>query len=469
MSGFLVPAGVGVLLLIVLVATGYGAARPYRHVLLGVTLPQEAQRDAAVAAIVRRYTRGLLLLAGLALAALLPLYALRDHASLNMLYMLAWFAGVLAANGWITRGANRRLGALKAERHWLAGAASATVVVDTAVSRVKQTMPLSPLWFVPALAIALIPALLIAHGGGDPLAALAGPGLILLLFFIRHGFVTRRMPAYCRDSAVNLACARVEQRGWSVCFTAAAYGLALATLLTYLLPGAGPSFRLAGLLLTGAALCGVILGVLFTFLRVRRQVERLLSQVPEPLYLDEDRHWRGPFYYNPQDPRVRVEKRYGVGFTYNLATRGGKALCLGLAVLLAVSLTGGLGPLLALDTGGIRLSVTGGAVVIDAPLYGTRFDAADITDITQIDALPDGQRTNGIGTGRYSVGHYRLDGFGDCLVYVDKRQTPVLVIALPDETIFVNGASSAETQRYRALLEAERASAARSPGRTADG
>lgn len=468
MSDFLVPFAAGLLLLVVLVATGWGAASPYRHVLLGVTLPKEAEQHAEVTAIVHRYKRGLLLLGGLSPLALLPLYAVRDYASLHMVYMLAWFTLVLLLHDRLTRRASRRLRSLKEAQGWLADTPSA-VVVDTAVSRRKAAMPLSPLWFVPALAISLAPALVAAYAGGEAAPVLTGPGVILLLFLLRHGFITRRLPAYCRDTAVNLACARIEQRGWSICFTACAYAAALCGAAVCLLPYAWPRAAAIAPFCMGAVILGFVLALLITFLVVHSRVERLLDTVQEHLYLDEDRCWRGPFYYNPRDPRIRVEKRYGVGFTYNLATRGGKAVCIGLGIVLAAALAVGFGPLLALDASGIRLSVTDGEVAIDAPVYGTRFPAAHITDLTEIDALPSGTRTNGIAAGRYRVGHFRLDGIGDCLVYADTRQPPFLVIHLGGEIILLNGPTPAETARYRALLEAERESAARAPGRTAEG
>jgi uncharacterized membrane protein len=36
--------------------------------------------------------------------------------------------------------------------------------------------------------------------------------------------------------------------------------------------------------------------------------------------VDDDRHWKlGQFYFNPADPAVFVEKRFGIGYTCNYA------------------------------------------------------------------------------------------------------------------------------------------------------
>lgn len=54
---------------------------------------------------------------------------------------------------------------------------------------------------------------------------------------------------------------------------------------------------------------------------------------------NEDDHWVwGSFYYNPNDPSVFVEKRYGIGLTINLATPLGKGIMIATVVILIVSI-----------------------------------------------------------------------------------------------------------------------------------
>lgn len=53
---------------------------------------------------------------------------------------------------------------------------------------------------------------------------------------------------------------------------------------------------------------------------------------------DQDRHWKlGQFYYNPDDPALFVEKRFGIGWTVNLA-RPAVWLMVAVIILLAVGL-----------------------------------------------------------------------------------------------------------------------------------
>ncbi len=54
---------------------------------------------------------------------------------------------------------------------------------------------------------------------------------------------------------------------------------------------------------------------------------------------DDDRYWKlGSFYYNPEDPAVFVEKRFGVGWTCNFARPMTYVLMAGLAAIIIFSL-----------------------------------------------------------------------------------------------------------------------------------
>ncbi len=59
-------------------------------------------------------------------------------------------------------------------------------------------------------------------------------------------------------------------------------------------------------------------------------------------YPDDDRHWLGGFIYNnPDDPNVLVPKRYGLGWTINFGHPGGRALMIGLLLLILVLIFAG--------------------------------------------------------------------------------------------------------------------------------
>ena len=56
-----------------------------------------------------------------------------------------------------------------------------------------------------------------------------------------------------------------------------------------------------------------------------------------PDYRDNDQYWvGGVFYVNPNDPRLLVEKRFGVGWTFNFARPIGWWLLIALLALPAL-------------------------------------------------------------------------------------------------------------------------------------
>ncbi len=53
---------------------------------------------------------------------------------------------------------------------------------------------------------------------------------------------------------------------------------------------------------------------------------------------DDDKWIFGFIYYNKDDPRVNVEKRFGIGYTVNAATKTGMAVYIMIGIVLIVAL-----------------------------------------------------------------------------------------------------------------------------------
>ena len=58
---------------------------------------------------------------------------------------------------------------------------------------------------------------------------------------------------------------------------------------------------------------------------------------------DDDKWIFGLIYYNKEDPRVNVEKRFGIGYKVNAGTPAGMAIYIGTVIVLIVVLTLSLG------------------------------------------------------------------------------------------------------------------------------
>lgn len=74
--------------------------------------------------------------------------------------------------------------------------------------------------------------------------------------------------------------------------------------------------------LAAAALLVVVLGYwIVKLFRLKGELEKLPAP-PSPRPEDDDANWPGGLvYYNPADPALFVEKRLGVGYTFNMANK----------------------------------------------------------------------------------------------------------------------------------------------------
>src|SRR5262249_59033958 len=65
----------------------------------------------------------------------------------------------------------------------------------------------------------------------------------------------------------------------------------------------------------------LVVGIVYFAAKLFR-LKRELDALPPPARTPPDPahyRWGGAFYYNPDDPSLFVEKRYGVGYTFNMA------------------------------------------------------------------------------------------------------------------------------------------------------
>ena len=168
---------------------------------------------------------------------------------------------------------------------------------------------------------------------------------------------------------------------------------------------------------------------------------------------DDNRYWKGGFYNNPIDPRLMVPKRSGLGMTFNVGNRFGKLftiLTLGLSGLLIVGL---IGMFAWMETAPFLMKVNAETVSISAPIYGTEFPVSEIREISLVDSIPSGARTNGAAAGDLLLGHFRLDGVGDALLYVHTDQMPCIKIELEEKTIYFTAETEEETAALLELLK----------------
>ena len=103
----------------------------------------------------------------------------------------------------------------------------------------------------------------------------------------------------------------------------------------------------------------------------------------------------------------------------------------------------------------VRIAVTEDEIEISGS-YGVTVARSSIRSVQLLDSLPEIEvRTNGIGMENIQKGHFRIEGFGSCRLYVDLEYPPFVLLGLDTgENIIFNTQDPDETESlYRACLD----------------
>ena len=284
-------------------------------------------------------------------------------------------------------------------------------------------------------------------------ASFIGP--LCQLLFTGVYYQMKRLPVRLTsdDTALAQMLARRTERVQSVSATV----IALAGLLFWL------GFFVSNCVLRSVAggiasvvvLLAILLGCAFWQQKTLHKLEDSVAEVTAEAAPERDSKWKWGCYYDPADPRIFVPKRVAsMGWTINLGRPAGKAIFAGIWVLIAAIL------LFAFGSGlkGYEVNVTPDAVVFDAAMYDKTVTRDEVQNVELISGgLPSGVRTNGYGGLEKSFGHFRLDGYGDCMLYVYNDVPCAVVLTVSDTDgvsyVFVNEESAEKTEAlYKTLL-----------------
>ena len=163
---------------------------------------------------------------------------------------------------------------------------------------------------------------------------------------------------------------------------------------------------------------------------------------------DDDDHWiMGMFYYNPEDKRLNVEKRVGIGATINMAHPAGKAIAVVIALMLfssVVSLS-----LVGVIEGTPMSIKTEGNMVICHQLWDAYKIPVD--DIQSVELINDRSnismfRTSGMGTDSELWGNFTVDNETGCKVFLYRHVNSMLKIKTADGLYYINSADEDEVK-----------------------
>jgi hypothetical protein len=176
------------------------------------------------------------------------------------------------------------------------------------------------------------------------------------------------------------------------------------------------------------------------FVGTKRDIEGDLQSDLSSIYTDDDEYWGNGFtYHNPHDKRIMVTKRVGIGETVNTATLVGKMIVWGTVGLTVLVIVGVSFMLIRSELTSPTLTITPEHTIeIDYPMYSYEFNIADIEQITLVDQVPSGTKTNGEATDQVARGHFRLKELGKTRLYIFKKNPPYIRIKLENAYIFFN-------------------------------
>ena len=406
--------------------------KPKKNIIAGVTLPYSAQDDAAVLALLAQYKKDLKLTCWIMLAAAVPSLLLQGYGAF-MTYWLTWTILMCLSFYVPYIRCNKALRKLKEDRGWRRAEEAPQVVTDLKAAA-EEMRWFSPWWFLPPFVISLVPLFFERTvwwlWGLD--------AVIVPVSYLCYRYLYRnRAEVVDEDSERTLALTRIRRYNWGKCWLIVAWATGFFNVGMWLTLE-NIWLCMAVILVYGLVVCVSVIGIEF---RVRRLQEKLTADSGQGYYVDEDDRWIwGMIYYNPNDARLTINNRTGVGTTINLARRSGQILMgLGLALLLACPLVGVWE--MGMEQAPVELEVTETEII--GSHYGGEWSVAleDIGSVEVLKERPPLRRVAGTGMESALTGQFNADGWGRVTVCIDPRTGPWLLVTAEDGKLFLFGAS----------------------------
>ena len=414
-----------------------------KNISLGVTMPQEAQSDEAVLAILSSFKKQLAIACILITLVAFPCALISKIGTAMTVWMIWLLAGIVVPYiPYVLH--HKKLKQLKADRGWVK--TSGTVrVADLSGIAIKDKW-LSPKVFLLPFAIALLPACF------DKFAALIYiiSAATVIFSWVAYRYLYRNKAEIVDNNMeVAEALTRVRRRSWGLVGVMMAWFMALMSLIFWLAPN-NDSLILAMILFLSAVFT---IAVLYIELRTRKLQETLTAQSGTDFYVDEDDYWIwGMFYYNPNDNRLFINNRTGVNTTVNLAKRSGQIFMLATAIMLASIPYFGVW-MDQLESTPVGLEITSETVISTHTKVQYEVPIEDITYLEYVAEKPKLKRTMGTGMDSVLKGKFGTP-WGSSNVCLDPRTTPFIYLETEDGKRYLFGSSNAtETEAvYQQLI-----------------
>lgn len=445
-----------VIILISVYFTMKGASKPRRNILFGITLPNDVINNNIIQSMISEYKKMVNKYCLLSALSGLPIIFIKKF-SVETIYLLIW-ASVISY--WVVnypyKKMNRRLKLLKEENGWYVGE-KRVVCVDTKLLNLKSKMPISDKYMLIPILISLIPILLSstrADGDLKYLIAISVINILIVISMYLFGFRNikkSKLKVYSKNTDINYSINKEEKYLNSIMWFMIAMLNSIIYLFVYFL--VFDIISIGYKLITFIAIVGSLslaLGYIYINNRMIKLEEELSRIDTQTIYTDDDEYWiDGYKYYNENDKTVTVTPRYGMGYTYNMATKKGKMSTYGVLAIVGIIIIPVCITILDMDFSKPKIAISkeSGEISVDYPSYDYSFNIKDIEEIKLVDDIKFKLKTNGIGTDDYSRGNYKSSEYGSCKVYIYKESKPYIVVKLKDKYFIYNEEKKEETMK----------------------
>lgn len=423
-------------------------SKPNGFLLLGVKIPKEEMGRKEISEIVSRYKRKeKRLILGMILTMIAGFF-LRSYTIISSIYCFLW---VFVWLGFMQIFLNRtydEMYAYKKSQGWVVGE-SFTISVDTEVARLKKQFPY-PVWHWIMIGVfTVVGCFLWMPHEKDGLMGYVIIGVNVTLFLVLFGlyFLTQRVKTtiYSNHSEVNVAL------NGCYCYelTKAMVWSGYVNALSWLAGGFVPELEyhyeviLIVTFLSSVIICGLIF-VAFARIQKERKVCGVKDGEMERT-VDDDIYWRGGQYSNPNDPKLWVEKRMGIGMQMNNARPVAKVINVATTILI-VGMFVWLFYEIPLDFPTLSLKLNQNVIKIEATRYKDQIALEDVSKAKLLDDLPRMYKNNGFADGTYDFGQFRVTDYGQCKVYISRKQPQYLVLSVGEKIYIINSEQEEELQ-----------------------
>ncbi|WP_341416101.1 DUF5808 domain-containing protein [Paenibacillus filicis] len=439
---------------IVTLATYKGQTRYNNGMLFAITLPPHAMDNEKIKAVQAKFDKRLVRMTWWMAAALIPVVLLYNWHGYQMIYFFVWTFGFYAAVISWFRQAFRSTLALKREHEWFVGA-KRVIHSDLRAAYLKDQRS-APLWLF-AIPVAMAAGFVLWSLNEQELLGIAIGSFAFTLMSLLLALGMRKMKAkvYSSNSEVNVGLNQARRRYISYMW----FMIAIVENVHFLLIGLfilSDSEPMFGIWLTIILSFGIVPAalVLYVYRKIAHLEQETLELDGKTVYTDDDEYWsNGLTYHNPDDKAILVPKRVGIGETVNTGTLAGKWIAGG-PILLIVAVVIGVSVLLVnSELNSPVLTVTPERKIeINYPMYSFTFNVDDIEQLSLVEKVPSGVKTNGEGTDKVARGHFKLKELGKARMYIFKAP-PYIQIKLKDSYVFYNEKDPEQTKRLFEQLQ----------------